>query len=143
MPANKPINHTPVKTRGRTRGNLDPEAGKPSTPLSPKGWTTGLPFFDVSRWSFWAQKDPNHTETKPDLEDPEKDTPEEGTLDPAMQVNPATMPRQSFEDKEPVKNEFESAPIDAFGEVPNMFSRPASPTENTDSSVYENTFDIE
>ncbi len=51
------------------------------------------------------------------------------------------MPRQSEEDKDVIKHEFISAPIEAFGEVPNTVSRPPSPS--TKSSVYENTFEID
>ena len=135
MPA-KLIDCMPIQTRKRTQDNPIPEKGKPLTPETPKGWSTGLPFFDVSKWSFWATKDeePKDTETKPAQEE----TSDAGTLDPAMQVYPAEVLRQSHDDKEPVKNELISAPIEAFGEVPNMFSRPSSPS----NSLYENTFDI-
>ena len=73
MPANKPIDQTPVQTRGRTQVSSDPEIGKSPISKTPKGWATGLPFFDVSRWSFWASNEPNTNESKPESGLPEKE----------------------------------------------------------------------
>ena len=61
-------------------------------------------------------------------------------LDPAKQEYPAKQLSQSQVDEGPVKDEFVSASIEAFGEVPNMFSRPSSPS--LDTSEYENTFSL-
>ena len=54
MPASKPINQTLIQTCRQTWVNSDLETGKSPISKTPKGWATGLPFFDVSRWSFWA-----------------------------------------------------------------------------------------
>ena len=141
MASRKPINRTPVQTWSkRTRADSGPDTGTSPITNTPKGWATGLPFFDVSRWSFWASKESDTHESKPEMEQPEKGVSEAGTLDPAEQEYPALEPRQSNIDEERVKNEFISAPIEAFGEVPNAFSRPPSPS--TETSVYENTFEF-
>ena len=62
-------------------------------------------------------------------------------LNLAEQEYPTLMLRQSEKDKELVKNEFVSAPIEVFGEVLNTVLRPSSPSTRT--SMYENTFEFD
>lgn len=132
------INHTPVRTRGCTQNNPDSDKAESEIPDTSKGWTSGLPFFNVSRWSFWGNnpEEPDNPEARPDQEM----TPDEGTLNPASQEYPAMMLRQSEKDEEPVKNKLISAPIEAFGAILNMFLRPPSPS--TVTSAYEDTFEV-
>ena len=116
------INHMPVQTRGCTQNNPSSNKGESDLSNTSKGWTSGLPFLNVSRWSFWGNnpEESDDPEVRPDQE------------------YPAMMLRHSEKDEELAKSEFISTPIEAFGSVPNMFSRLPSPS--TVTSVYKNTF---